>query len=108
MDIPENDWKTLSAIKDELLDNACQRVFEKIKRIIDENNKTRHEAYLELWNLLNKENEEIATMFNDLKRNNAIYKLAALKRNALLTDKENRMFSKETQELADFINEMIP
>ncbi|EHR39363.1 hypothetical protein AJE_17205 [Alishewanella jeotgali KCTC 22429] len=53
---------------------------------------------MELWKLINKEDEAIAEMFNDLKRSNAVFKIAALKHYGVLTDEQMAQFSQETQE----------
>ncbi|CAM5195052.1 hypothetical protein [Alishewanella longhuensis] len=37
-------------------------------------------------------------MFNDLKRSNAVFKIAALKHYGVLTDEQLAQFSQETQE----------
>ena len=52
-------------------------------------------SYRNLWSVL-EEDKEIAVMFNDLKRSNAIFKLTAWKRNGLLSNKELQDFSETT------------
>ena len=91
-------------MKDELLNVACERIIEKVETTIKGRGKKSHEAYLKLWKILNKEDEEIATMFDNLKRSNAVYKLAAWKRNGLITDEELAQFSEETQETIRILN----
>ena len=63
---PERDWKMLRGMKDEMLNTACERIFRKIQALIDGRAGRTHEAYRELWKLLDAEDEKIAIMFDDL------------------------------------------
>lgn len=97
--VPERDWKKLRAMQDKLLNVACKQILNKVSAIIESNKDNHHESYLALWKLLKKEDNEIATMFDDVKRSNAIYKIAAWYRNKLITDDDLTLFSDETQEI---------
>ncbi len=48
----------------------------KAATIIDGRAEREHEAYLSLWKMPEKEDDLISLMFDDLRRNNAIHKLA--------------------------------
>lgn len=95
--IPEKDWKQVKALKEKLLTMACERIFEKIELILQARKGHEHESYLKLWKMLRHEDEEIARMFDDLKRSNALIKLASWRTNHLLSDHDLNGFSEETQ-----------
>ncbi len=97
--IPEKDWKQLRALKDTMLSIACNRIFEKIEKISKVRKGSEHESYLKVWKMIHKEDSKIAVMFDDLKRSNAIMKLAAWRKNRLLPDKELAQFTEETQNI---------
>ena len=101
--IPEKDWKKMRSIKGNVLNIACERILEKVKRIIENKENNNHEAYLKLWEIMRSEDDEIAIMFDDLKRSNARIKLAAWKRNNLISDDDLKEFSEETQEYVNMI-----
>ncbi len=105
--VPESDWKKLRAMKDDVLNVACERIFEKIEKIMKEREGSVHAAYLQLWKLLKEEDREISLMFDDLKRSNAIHKLAAWKHNNVISDKRFTEFSVETQETVKMLNETL-
>jgi hypothetical protein len=96
--IPEKDWKKLRSLKDATLNMACERIFIKIDKLSKERGATSHKYYLKLWKLIHSEDEKIALMFNDLKRSNAIFKLATWKNNELLSIDDFKEFTKETQD----------
>jgi hypothetical protein len=96
--IPENDWKKLQAIKKDVLNISCGRTFKKIKKIMKEQPGNEHKAYLQLWKILKKEDQEISIMFDGFKRSNAIHKLAAWKRNGVIPDDSFSKLSNETQQ----------
>jgi len=104
--IPERDWKKLRAMKDTVLNVACERILEKVKRIIENKKNNNHKAYIKLWEMMRAEDDEIAIMFDDLKRSNAKVKLAAWKRTNLISDEDFKDFSEETQESINLINEI--
>ena len=95
--IAEKDWKLLRSMKDEKLNLACEQILERVGSEINNKGDENHKAYLEVWKKVQSGDNNIAAMFNDLRRSNAIVKLAAWKRNGLLTESELNGFSKETQ-----------
>ncbi|WP_027360660.1 hypothetical protein [Desulforegula conservatrix] len=96
--IPENDWKIIRSMKDEMLNKACNTIFDKIKSIIDSKGNESHKAYLQVWHTINNEDKEIGAMFDDLKRSNAVLKLARWKINGLIDDEDLKKFGKETRD----------
>ena len=96
--IPESDWKKLRAMKDDMINDACERILAKAESVIADRSKGSHGAYLALWQLLNTEDDQIALMFDDFKRSTAIFKLAAWKRHGLISDAALSEFSEGTRE----------
>ncbi|MDR7119601.1 hypothetical protein [Rheinheimera soli] len=95
--IPERDWKRIRDLKDELLNVACEQIFQRVEKLSADRAGQQHQSYLQLYKLIEKEDEKIAKMFNDLKRSNAFFKIAALKHYGVLTDAQMALFSEETQ-----------
>ena len=105
--VPESDWKKLRAMKGAVLNFACERIFEKTEKITRERKGKEHEAYLKLWELMKEEDREISVMFDDLKRSNAIHKLAAWKRNGVISNESFSEFTDETQQTVKALNEIL-
>jgi hypothetical protein len=95
--IPERDWKKLRLLHPELLEEACERIFAEVRELIDNEEEGSHSRYRALFRLMRERDREIADMFNDLKRSNAIYLLAAMRHHGLLTDALIEQFSEETK-----------
>ncbi|WP_127022213.1 hypothetical protein [Rheinheimera mangrovi] len=95
--IPERDWKRIRDLKDELLNVACEQIFQRVEKLSAERTGPQHKSYLELYTLIKQEDMAIADMFDGLSRNSAYFKIAALKHNGVLTDKQMELFSEETQ-----------
>ncbi len=100
---PEKDWKKIRKLKDQLLHKFCDSALDKLKPIIENREQGSHKAYLDLWNVLNKEDDELSLMFDDLKRSTAFYKLAAWKKNGLISEEEFSQFSDETQNVVNLL-----
>ena len=103
-DIPEKDWQKLRSFKDQALNIACERVFHKINKVIESRGAESHKYYLKLWKVLKEEDKEISLMFDDLKRSTAIFKLAAWKRNGVLSIEDFEKLSEETQKRIEVIS----
>ena len=103
----ESDRKKLRAMKGDVLNFTCERIVEKIEALTRARKGKEHEAYLKLWKLMEKEGREISLMFDDLKRSNAIQKLAAWKRNAVISKEIFSKFSDETQQTVKALNEVL-
>jgi len=95
---PEKDWKIIRSMKDRLLDLACERILVKVSNVIDQDDFRVHTKYVKLWKLMKKEDKEIAAMFDEVKRSNAVHILALWRCNNLITDSEFSSFTPETRE----------
>jgi hypothetical protein len=97
-DIPESDWKRLSQLKPLALERFCQRVLTEIQRIDADVEKTGHERYLAIYDLIHRRDEELADAFNGLSRSCALFKLACMQRHRLLTEEEMSTFTPATRD----------
>lgn len=99
--MPERDWKRIRDLKDELLNVACEQIFQSIEKLSADRAGQQHKSYLELYNLIKKEDKAIADMFDGLSRNNAFFKIAAIKHNGVLTEEQMELFSEETRSIVE-------
>jgi hypothetical protein len=95
--IRKKDWKMLRSMKEEKLNHACEQILEAVGAVIASKGSANHKAYLEVFEKIHSGDSEIAAMFDDLRRSNAVIKLAAWRRYGLLTESELNEFSAETQ-----------
>ncbi|MES2790527.1 MAG: hypothetical protein V4719_13025 [Planctomycetota bacterium] len=65
-DIPEADWKLLSKLKPLALDRLCRRILDEIGAVAADS-KSSHERYLAIYTLVQKSDEEVADLFNELR-----------------------------------------
>ena len=100
---PESDWVKLRSLKENALNIACENIFEKIEKLTHERIGQEHKTYLDLCELIKKEDIEISIIFNDLKRSNAFHKLVAWRRNNIISDEKFSEFSNETQQTVEFL-----
>jgi hypothetical protein len=102
--IPETDCKKLRSLKTRALNDACVRILNAVAQIVQKRDGREHEAYIELWELLQKEDNLIALMFDDFKRSTAFYKLAAWQRHGLVSESDLALFTEETQTTVKAMN----
>lgn len=102
--ISETDWKILRSLKNSALNKACAQILNDVAQIVQKGDGREHEAYLKLWKLIQRQDDLIASMFDDFKRTTALYKVAAWQRHGLLSEVDLALFSEETQEIVRIIN----
>ena len=102
-DIPEKDWKKLRSLKDSAINIACERIFQKIKILIESRGSESHKYYLRLWKVMEEEDKEISLMFDDLKRSTAIFKLAMWKKNGILSGEDFEELTEKTRQRIETI-----
>jgi hypothetical protein len=101
--IRESDWKILRGLKQVALERFCERTLGEIAAVAIATSRGAHERYLEVFKLIDRRDEEIAVAFNDLRRSNAILKLAAMRSRGLVTDEEFGRFSEETRDVVEWM-----
>ncbi len=84
-------------MKQEKLNEACGNILSRVKEKVKIDEKENHKTYLNIWDIVNSGDNDIAEMFNDLKRSNAISKLALWRNYGLLTELGLNEFSDETR-----------
>ncbi len=104
--ISERDWKRLRKMKPEVLEEVCTQVFIVVRELIDGKSGSNHKKYLELFRLMRKHDCEISEMFDDLKRSNAMQKVAAWRKYGFLTDEALSEFSEETRSTVEFLDSL--
>ncbi len=95
--ISEPDWKVFRTLQPIALERFCQRVLSEIVTLASETNKTNHERYLAIYQMVKERDRQIADTFNDSRRSTAVQQLACIHANELLTEDEMSRFSPETR-----------
>ncbi len=95
--ISEADWKLLRKFQPIALERFCQRALGEIDEIANDAEKTNHQRYLAIYELMGQRDGELAEAFDDLRRSNAYFHLARFQLHELLTDKEMAAFSDEAR-----------
>lgn len=96
--ISESDWKLLRKEKDRILNEYCGRILQQAESIIHGRNASKFQSYIELSKFLDKKDKEIAAMFDDLRRSNALIKICHMFRYEALSLPELDRFSPATKE----------
>lgn len=95
--IKESDWKLLRQLQPLALERFCQRVLVDIEHLTAKANESYHRRFLDVFSLLNSRNKELARAFDDLRRSNALERLALMIDSQLLGAEEFSRFSLETR-----------
>jgi len=95
--IKEADWKVLRRLHPLALERFCERVLGEIESVSDDNARSFHQRYLDVFQIIERRNREMRRIFDDLKRSNAMTTLAQMRSNRLLLEDEFSSLSAETR-----------
>jgi hypothetical protein len=101
--IAETDWKVLRRLHPLALERCCERVLADLERVTRNSAQSAHQRYLDIFKIVEQRDREIASMFNDPKRSNALGMLARIRSSGLLTEDEFSSLSPETRSAIDLL-----
>jgi len=70
-------------------------MLQRVSTLVASRGAENHKYYQKLWKLMEDEDEQIALMFDDFKRSNAVFKLAIWRKNGVLS---GQLFDNLTEE----------
>lgn len=97
MRIAESDWKVFKAVREVALDRFCQQVLRECRGLCDDESRTAHERYGDLYGHIRDRNGEMARAFDDYRRSTAVLCLMQFQKLGLLTEDDIGRFSDEVQ-----------
>ena len=97
-EFPESDWKTFSQLRLVALERFCKRVLDEVPRIAPDTEHSYHQRYLELFRWLGERNDRLAKAFDDPRRSQMLWQLAAIYAYGLLKPDEFARFTPHTRE----------
>ena len=106
LSIPEKDWKYLRSINADLLNKLCNRINQETTSIINNDSKSDHEKYLQVYKHIEKSDSIIGECFNDWSRSNILIKIRSLRQHKLLTSEHIKNFSSTTLERLKTLEEL--
>ncbi len=95
---PESDWRIFSQLRPVALERFCKRVLDEVPRLSGDTERSYHQRYLELCRWLGERNDELATAFDNPRRSQMLWQLAAICAYGLLTPDEIARFTPHTRE----------
>jgi hypothetical protein len=97
-EFPESDWKTFRELRQVALERFCKRVLDEVPRFSLDTERSNHERYLELFRWLGERNGELAQAFDDPRRSQMLWQLAAIYAYGLLEPDEFARLTAQTRE----------
>jgi len=101
--IAEADWKVLRRLHPLALERFCERVLAEIEQATHNRLQSAHERYLDIFMTVERRDRDIARLFNDPKRSQALTMLTGIRSEGLLTDDEFSALSPETRNAIEML-----
>ena len=98
-EISESDWRVLRRLHPLALERFCERVLAEVDRVSLDGAKSHHERYLQIFRIVEQRNGEMARIFDNPRRSDALRMLAQIRSHGLLTEDEFSSLSPETRGL---------
>src|SRR5947209_5757827 len=102
-EIKESDWKIVRRLHKVALERFCKRGVEQIRAAVSSRDGDDYERFIKIYKLVNKRDREIARIFNNPRRSQAIFILTSLMEEHLLTDDVFSQLSPETRAAVELI-----
>ena len=102
-EIKEADWKVLRRLHPVALERFCERVLAEIGSVNNDSARNFHQRYLDIFEIIERRDLEMARIFDDLKRSRALTMLAQMCSAGLLTEDELSGLSPETRSVIDLL-----
>jgi hypothetical protein len=96
-EIKEPDWKVLRRVHPLALERFCERVLAELDRVSRDGAKGHHARYLQIFRIIQQRDREIARLFDNPRRSQALTMLAQIHSQGLLTEDEFSSLSPETR-----------
>lgn len=96
-EIKESDWKVLRRVHPLALERFCERVLAEIDRVLHDGADGHHARYLQIFRIMQQRDREIARLFDNPRRSQALTMLAQIRSEGLLTEDEFSSLSPETR-----------
>ena len=71
-EIKEADWKVLRRLHPVALERFCERVLAEIGSVNNDSARNFHQRYLDIFEIIERRDREMARIFDDLKRSRAL------------------------------------
>jgi hypothetical protein len=101
--IAEAYWKVLRRVHPLALERYCGRVLAEIERVTHNRDQSTHQRYLDIYKIIEQRDREMARIFDDPKRSNALTMLARIRSDGLLTEHEFSSLSPETRSAIELL-----
>jgi len=95
--ITETDWRVLRRLHPLALERFCERVLAEIENVMDTSTQSAYQRYRGIFKIIEQRDREVASIFDDPKRSNALTTLARIRSEGLLTEDEFSSITPETR-----------
>lgn len=101
--VPEADWKVFRRVRALALDAFCKRVLDEAGRFREDDGRSHHERYRNLFQWLRKQDRDMAHAFDDVRRSTMVTSLAVMVGLGLVGAEDLAGFSRSTREAVEVI-----
>jgi hypothetical protein len=102
--VSESDWKKFRRLREVALERLCDRTLKEIVRLAADASSGSHQRYLEIYDLIQRRDRDMARAFDDPRRSRVLQQLSAMHALGLLEVGELEAFTDETREAVEFLS----
>jgi hypothetical protein len=102
-EIKEAGWKVLRRLHPLGLERFCERVLAEIESVKHDDTRGFHQRYLDIFEIVERRDREMARIFDNPKRSNALTMLAQMRSQGLLMEDECSSLTPETRSAIELL-----
>ena len=103
----ESDWKVFRELRQAALQRFSQRILEGVDRLRQDESRTYHERYTDIYRWVQDRDEEMARAFNNARRSAMLPQLAAILALGLVEPDELAPFTTVTREAVELLSKSM-
>jgi len=96
-EIKETDWKVLRRVHPLAIERFCERVLAEVNAVSHDGTQSYHERYRQIFKMIQEPDRDIAHIFDNPRRSQALTMLAQMRREGLLTEEEFSTLTAQTR-----------
>ena len=100
-DLRESDWKLFTKIKDDAIEQFCEKSFSEFREILEDESKTVHERYLQHFKAVINKDKQMSLVFDGHSRSKAWLQMLFIRRAGLANENLLSQLSDEFVEQTD-------
>ena len=98
LEVSKADWRVFREARELALERYCERVLSEVRELSDQENRSWHDRYLRVFEVVRERDKSLADAFNNPRRSQMLFQLAMMHSLNLVEERELALFTEGVRE----------